>query len=106
MPFHVSGLQALGFRLLALSLEPWALLMNHFAVHDLARRLEVGNLKSPDSFDGQHQNLIGTTTRLGFSQSLSCGAKGAQHLGAIKTLTVVIKQKEITIQRRLLMTSM
>ena len=64
--------------------------VNHLAVHELVCRLEVRNLQSAHSLDGQCQGLIGTGRRVRLSQALSCSPQGAENLRPIKSLTFTV----------------
>jgi hypothetical protein len=64
--------------------------VDHLAVHELVRRLEVRDLQSAHSLDGQGDGLIGTGRRVRLSQPLSCRPQGAENLRPIKSLTFTV----------------
>ncbi len=61
--------------------------MNHFAIDILVvDGIEVRNLERPHSFDGRCQHLLGLARRLS-AKPPTGGAKGAQHLRAVESLS-------------------
>src|SRR5262245_44680309 len=72
------------------STEDCRLSVDHLALGDLVRRLQMRNLQPPDGFDRHGNCLIGVALAAERLQTASSRPQGAQYLRPIKPLTFTV----------------